>query len=119
MPKNLSAIYGADDNDFALGIASDALTPKMGSEDIWGDVEDARGQSQANVGKESLGPTDPKAPVTSRINKGGVDYPNDVPRHEKGPSTATATGGRASLVPANQKAKNGKQQSPAYTNETA
>jgi hypothetical protein len=120
MPKSLSAIYGADDNAFAESIASDALTSGAGSEDIWGAVEDARAQSQANVGKESLGPSDPKTPVTSRANKGSVDYPNDTKgAHSKGPSSATSTGGRDSLVPSNQKAKNGAQRSPAYTNEVS
>jgi hypothetical protein len=122
MPKSLGAIYGADDNDFALGIASDALTSGVGSEDIWGPVEDMRAQSQANVGKESLGPSDPKAPMLAKNLRGfgKVDYPNDTPKHEKGPSSATATGGKASLVPANQKdPSTGKQKGPAYTNETA
>lgn len=120
MPKLDYAIYGADDNDFADSIANDALTPRLGDEDIWGGVEDARAQSQANVGKESLGPSDPKTPVKSGANKGSVDYPNDTSgAHSKGPSKATSTGGKDSLVPSNQKAKNGTQRSPAYTNETS
>ncbi len=122
MPKSLSAIYGADDNDFALSVANDALSAKQGSEDIWGGVEDSRSQSQANVGKESLGPSDPKTPILpkSLSRSGSVDYPNDTKgAHSKGPSGASDTGGKASLVPRNQTSKNGTQRSPAYTNETA
>lgn len=122
MARSLSPIYGADDNDFAQSIAADALVPRVGTEDIWGAVEDMRGQAQANTGKESLGPSDLKTPVTSSINKGGnLSYPalDKFPAHMKGPTDATDTGGRKSAVPSNQTDQNGKQQSPAYTNETS
>lgn len=118
MPKLSENLYGADDNAFAASIASDALTPSVGEPSIWGPIEDVRAQSEANVGKESLGPTDPNPPVTVHNMKDGraVSKGN---MGGKGPSTATATGGRDSLVPANQTSKNGKQQSPAFHNETS
>jgi hypothetical protein len=125
MPRELSGIYGADDNDFAEGIAADALDPAYVLDDpyMWGNIHDMRAQAQANVGKESLGPTDPKSPVTKRINESPkLDYPQTsaMPRHVKGPTTATSTGGKDSLVPGNQKdAKTGKQRGPAFANETS
>lgn len=121
MARSLSSMYGADDNDFAESIASDALDPSGAINDpyMWGPLDDARAQSQANVGKESLGPSDPKTPVTKNKSQ-SVDYPTDASgSHKKGPSTSTDTGGRKSLVPSNQKASQGKQKSPAYANETS
>ena len=45
MPK-LSDMYGTDDNGFAQGVASDALSPKHGSEDIWGSTFDQSARSK-------------------------------------------------------------------------
>jgi hypothetical protein len=47
MPK-LSDIYGADDNAFAQGVASEALSQGQGSEDIWGALLDAEARSKGN-----------------------------------------------------------------------
>ena len=41
-------IYGTDDNDFAGGIADDALSAK-GKEDIWGATFDQEARAKGNV----------------------------------------------------------------------
>lgn len=55
----LSPIYGADDNDFAQGIAADALRNTSGKEDIWGATLDQSAMSHGT----SKGTTDDTNPV--------------------------------------------------------
>lgn len=47
MPK-LSIIYGIDENDFAQGIAADALKNTAGTEDVWGGAIDQGDRSHGN-----------------------------------------------------------------------
>lgn len=48
MARSLSGIYGMDDNDFADGIAADALKPTS-KEDIWGATFDQGARAKGNV----------------------------------------------------------------------
>lgn len=48
MPKLDANIYGEDNNTFASGISSDALSPKQGNEDIWGSTLDQSAVSKSN-----------------------------------------------------------------------
>lgn len=129
-----SNIYGADSTSFAEGIASDALTTSTQgmqnvSADYWGSEQDERAIAKANVGAESTGPDDPKTPITDGMLAGGGDkerllnpYPQTqrVPRHVKGPSTATDEGGGVKTPPPkNQTGKPGAVSGPAYAKKVS
>jgi hypothetical protein len=62
MPKLDSNIYGADPVGIANEVSSAALAAEKlsaNAADYWNNtIQDARSQAEANVGKESLGPTD-------------------------------------------------------------
>lgn len=127
-------IYGADDTNFAEGIARDALDTSMqgignASADIWGSEQDSRAVAKANVGAESSGPDDPKTPILDGNLAGGGDkepllknYPQmqRFPRHTPGPKTSTDEGGGVTQPPPrNQTGKPGRVSGPAYNKKVS
>src|SRR5215469_15820923 len=102
-------IYGLDDTDFAKSVWTDALgSPANDPADYWGSVQDTRAQAQANIGKESLGPSGDKTPTLDGNLAGGGDnerltspYPqmSKFPRHVPGPRTSKDEGGGVKSPP--------------------
>jgi hypothetical protein len=60
MPKLSANLYGADDNNFAEGIASDALTPQKNvDENYWGDVKPDDTGDRSHGGGDAKGSAGP------------------------------------------------------------
>ena len=63
-----SNIYGADENSFANGIASDALNPSGAKEDFWGGAFDQDARAKGNVTSG-----DGENPTSKATNTNGRD----------------------------------------------
>ena len=126
-PKLDSAIYGADPTGLANRVSSDALSGggRDGAPDNWGDAQDTkRAQSYANVGRESLGPSDPKTPwLRKQQDAGNIedealnmpdDYKDKSFRHRRGPETSTDEGAGVKNPPKFDR-KPGSSSGPVYT----
>lgn len=78
-----SNIYGADDNNFAEGVASDALSNTAGSY-IWGGLKDARADSWDGTKDPQEGDPDVLAGNKAGAGDDGKmdwNYDSKLPRH--------------------------------------
>ena len=130
MPKLDSAIYGADDTAAANSVSAAALEAGWLGRDVAdnnGDIQDTkRAQSYANVGRESLGPSDPKIPLlrsqhdAGNLENEGLNMTADVPhsaKHRSGPRTSTDEGAAVGEAPPPRAhiSKPGKASGPIYS----
>lgn len=79
-------IYGADDNAFAEGIASDALTAGLNDEGIWGPNEDARAESLDGLKEPQPGDVQVIKNLKAGAGDDGnmdSDFAKSTPRHRK------------------------------------
>jgi len=81
-----SRIYGADDNNFAEGISSDALTQGLGTEDVSGSRTDSRAESWDGSKEPQPGDVEVIKNLKAGAGDDGnmdSDFSKSTPRHRK------------------------------------